>query len=149
MSNSILQAKKIVQNKPKNPMNVQNHSLPKASSCGYDENTTTLDGNRNRYTSGIFLPEIHQTHGLTTPVIYSDFAVRATPRNKADCIRTNKGGYSSVAVEPLSHPFSDKSLSLTRTLEAMNKSTQTPKGIIAKLTAFLFVLSAEKGAFYA
>lgn len=113
--------------------------------CG----TTTIYGNRSRYTSGIFLPKIHQNHGLTTPVIHSEFAVRATPRNKADCIRTNKGGYSYVAVEPLSHPISDKSLSLTKTYDTMKKPTQTRKGIIAKLTAFPFVLSTEKGACYA
>ncbi|MEG9491175.1 host cell division inhibitor Icd-like protein [Mannheimia indoligenes] len=127
----------------------QNNSLLSVGSCGHNDLTTTNDGNRNRYTSGIFLPKIHQINGNTKPLIYSELAVRATPRNKADTIRTNKGGYSFVAVEPLSHPFSDKPLSLTKTNDTMNKSTQTPKGIIAKLTAFPFVLSAEKGACYA
>ncbi|WP_429946292.1 ash family protein [Bibersteinia trehalosi] len=127
----------------------QNHSLPSVQNADNLESTETKDGNRNRYTSGIFLPKIHQINGNTKPLIYSEFAVRATPRNKAETIRTNKGGYSLVAVEPLSHPFSDKPLSLTKTKDTMNKPTQTPKGIIAKLTAFPFVLSAEKGACYA
>lgn len=113
----------------------QNNRLPNAGGCGYDDCTTTNDGNRIRYSSGIFLPQIYQNHGNTTPENYSEFAVRATPRNKAEYIRTNKGGYSFVAVEPLSHPFSDKPLSLTRTNDTMKKSnpiytanngTQTP-----------------------
>lgn len=127
---------------------IQKNGLPLVKNADSLESTTTLDGNRNRYTSGIFLSQIYQINGNTKPLIYSEFAVRATPRNKADTIRTNKGGYSLVAVEPLSHPFNDKPLSLTKTKDTMNKPTQTINGTIA-IIRFPFVLSAEKGACYA
>ncbi|HDZ6746245.1 TPA: ash family protein [Mannheimia haemolytica] len=99
----------------------QNNSLLSLAGCGYDEVTTTYDGSRSRYTSGLFLPQIYQSHGLTTPESHSKFAVRVTLRNKANAIRTNKEGYSYVAVEPLSHPFSDKPLSLTKAYDTMKK----------------------------
>lgn len=149
MRNSILQAKKIVQNKPKNPMNVQNHSLPKVSSCGYDESTTTNNGHRTRQNCGFFVSQIHPNHGLTTPVIHSEFAVRLISRNKAETIRTNKASRLLAVVETVSPLSSDISVQPFTKLTTMNKSTHTQKGIIAKLTAFPFVLSTEKGVCYA
>ncbi|WP_238348743.1 ash family protein [Mannheimia sp. ZY171111] len=109
----------------------QNNSLPSVDGCGHNDLTTTYDANRKRDTSGLFLPQIHN-HGITTPKIYSELAVRATPRNKA--LSTNKGGYSYVAVEPLSHlSQSDKSFyQLTKTYDTMKKPTQT--GNTAKTT---------------
>lgn len=108
----------------------KNNTLRKASSWRYDDCTTKKlnSVNRKRYSSGIFLPIISYNHGITTPVIYSELAVRATLRNKADYIRTNKeGGYLlSTVVEPLSHLSSDKPLSLTRKLNTMKNPTQTP-----------------------
>lgn len=105
----------------------QNNRLPKESRCGYDDCTTKKlnSVNRKRYSSGIFLPKILQNHGITTPVIYSELAVRATLRTKTDYIRTNKGGgyLLSTVVEPLSHLSSDKPLSLTRKLNTMKKPT--------------------------
>ncbi|QLB14655.1 hypothetical protein A6B39_03900 [Mannheimia granulomatis] len=115
----------------------QNHRLPSVSGCGYDGRTTTYDGNRSRYSSGIFLPKIHQYHGFTTPEIYSELAVRATPRTKADSIRTNKRGYSYVAVEPLSPLFSDKPLSLTKAYDTMKKPIQTLTGTTATTTSIV------------
>ncbi|GAB1670685.1 ash family protein [Mannheimia haemolytica] len=115
----------------------QNNSLPNAGSCGHNDLTTTYDANRKRDTSGLFLPKIHQYHGLTTPKIYSELAVRATPRNKA--LSTNKGGYSYVAVEPLSHlSQSDKSFySLTKTYDTMNKPTLFYKALIGTTSAIV------------
>ena len=70
--------------------------------------TTTFNGNRNRYTSGIFLPQVYhfkQWHGFTTGVIHSlKLVTRATPRNKTG-IRANKWGFSYEAVEPLLHLY--------------------------------------------
>lgn len=111
----------------------QNNRLPNVGSCGHNDLTTTYDANRKRDTSGLFLPQIHN-HGITTPKIYSELAVRATPRNKA--LSTNKGGYSYVAVEPLSHlSQSDKSFyQLTKTYDTMKKPTQTLTGTTAITT---------------
>lgn len=111
----------------------QNYSLPSVGGCSHNDLTTTYDANRKRDTSGLFLPQIHN-HGITTPKIYSELAVRATPRNKA--LSTNKGGYSYVAVEPLSHlSQSDKSFyQLTKTYDTMNKPTQTLTGTTAITT---------------
>lgn len=80
--------------------------------------TTTFNRHRNRYTSGIFLPKIHQINGNTKPLIYSEFAVRATRRNKMGN-HTNNADCLKAVVEPLSHPFSDKPLSLTKTFKTM------------------------------
>ncbi|MEG9489622.1 ash family protein [Mannheimia indoligenes] len=110
----------------------QNNSLLSVDGCGYDEITTkTLYADRKRNSSGIFLPQIPQNHGITTPEIYSELAVRATRRNKADSIRTNNADCYKAVVEPLSHLFSDKPLSLTRTLYIMKNPTQTQTGTTA------------------
>ncbi|HHW7520707.1 TPA: host cell division inhibitor Icd-like protein, partial [Mannheimia haemolytica] len=126
----------------------QNNRLPSLAGCGYDEVTTkTFDGNRNRYTSGIFLPQIYQSHGLTTPESHSEFAVRATRRNKANAIRTNNADCSKAVVEPLSHPFSDKPLSLTKTFETMknpntlytaNTGTQAPIALSSRFEGVVY-----------
>ncbi|QTM01868.1 ash family protein [Mannheimia sp. ZY171111] len=125
----------------------QNNSLPNVGSCGHNDLTTTYDANRKRDTSGLFLPKIHQYHGLTTPKIYSELAVRATPRNKA--LSTNKGGYSYVAVEPLSHlSQSDKSFySLTKTYDTMNKPTLFYKALIGTTSAIVSSPRFEGGQY--
>ncbi len=69
---------------------------------GSIETTINTDGSRNRHSSGIFLSQIHHSTGEHRPECIV-FVVRATPRTKADYIRTNKGGRSVSIVEPLPH----------------------------------------------
>lgn len=127
----------------------KNNTLRKASSWRYDDCTTkTLYADRKRYSSGIFLPIISYNHGITTPVIYSELAVRATRRNKADSIRTNNADCYKAVVEPLSHPISDKPLSLTRALYIMKKPTQTPSGNTARNVS-IALSSRFEGVIYA
>lgn len=72
--------------------------------------TTTNNGHRTRQTCGFFVSQICQNHGITTPVIHSEFAIRLISRNKAETIRTNKASRLLAVVETVSHPFSDISI---------------------------------------
>lgn len=82
--------------------------------------TKTIVGNRTRQTCDFFVSQISQSlGGFTAPENYSKFAIRAICRNKAEYIRTNKAIRTMAEVEPLSHPFSDKPFSLTKTIETM------------------------------
>ena len=89
-------------------ISLEKKSLCKVVSVVYSEFTTTYEGNRNPYLSGIFLPEFYhfkQWHGFTTGVIHSlKLVTRATPRNKTGN-RANKWGFSYEAVEPLLHLY--------------------------------------------
>lgn len=82
-------------------------SLGKMASVVYSEFTTFFDGHRNRYSSGIFLPEFYhfkQWHGFTTGVIHSlKLVARAIRGNKA--LSTNNPNRSKTVVEPLLHLF--------------------------------------------
>ena len=64
-----------------------------------------------------------QLHGFTKGVIHSlKLVTRATPRNKAEN-RTNKGGSSYGAVEPLLHPLHSQSVQqapFTKTYEGIS-----------------------------
>ncbi|QIM67828.1 hypothetical protein A4G16_03595 [Mannheimia granulomatis] len=122
--------------------------MPSVGGCGHNDLTTTYDANRKRYTSGLFLSQIYQHQGTTTPEIYSEFAIRATPRNKA--LSTNKGGYSYVAVEPLSHlSKSDKLFyPLTKTYDTMKNPTQTLNGLTA-ITTPIVLSTRFQGVAYA
>lgn len=97
---------------------VKNHSLPKCEDVGSIENTTTIEGNRNPYQCGIFLPKIHSLHvpkKLGT-LSYIEFAVQMISRNKAEFIRTNKASRSIAVVESVSHPFTGDTLTLTKSI---------------------------------
>ena len=113
----------------------------KASIAG----TTTFNGNRNRYSSGIFLPQIHTNYtahnGATCSFI--EFAVRATRRNKA--LRTNNADCLKAVVEPLPHPFKAVSFNhkLTRTFKM--KTPQKPTALCATYSPF-FALPTQGGA---
>lgn len=100
------------------PTPEQNHSLPISVCGGSIESTITINADRKRYLSGIFLPTIHQNYGITTPEVYSEFAVRATRRNKTGN-RTNNADCLMAVVEPLPHPI--QAVSFT------NKLTETIK----------------------
>ena len=102
----------------------ENDSLEKLKTLVYSEFTTTYEGNRNPYLSGIFLPEFYhfkQWHGFTTGVIHSlKLVTRATRRNKTGN-RANKAGFSYEAVEPLLHLFkSVKQVLLLKTYEGIS-----------------------------
>lgn len=74
--------------------------------------TTTFNGNRNRYTSGIFLPKIPFTNGsglLGFIRLSIELAVRATRRNKTGN-RANNAGWLMAVVEPLLHPLPSQSV---------------------------------------
>lgn len=98
--------------------NGKNHSLPKCEDTGSIESTTTIEGNRNPYQCGIFLPKIHSLHvpkKLGT-LSYIEFAVQMISRNKAEFIRTNKASRSIAVVESVSHPFTGDTLTLTKSI---------------------------------
>ena len=95
-----------------------NHSLPAGQNVGSIESTTTIEGNRNPYQCGIFLPKIHSLHvpkKLGT-LSYIEFAVQMISRNKAEFIRTNKASRSIAVVESVSHPFAGDTLTLTKSI---------------------------------
>lgn len=116
----------------------QNHSLPTVANVGSIARTTTFNADRKRYLSGIFLPTIHQGCGLTTPVIYSELAVRATRRTKAGN-RANNADCLKAVVEPLPHPIQVQAVSFS------NKLTRTFK----MLFKFLFTGSRLRIAVHA
>ncbi|MEY8873267.1 host cell division inhibitor Icd-like protein [Haemophilus sp. SZY H52] len=102
----------------RSPLSVNNHSLPKCEDTGSIESTTTIEGNRNPYQCGIFLPKIHSLHvpkKLGT-LSYIEFAVQMISRNKAEFIRTNKASRSIAVVESVSHPFTGDTLTLTKSI---------------------------------
>ena len=95
-----------------------NHSLPAGQNVGSIESTTTIEGNRNPYQCGIFLPKIHSLHvpkKLGT-LSYIEFAVQMISRNKAEFIRTNKASRSIAVVESVSHPIQGDTLTLTKSI---------------------------------
>ena len=97
---------------------VKNHSLPAGQNVGSIESTTTIEGNRNPYQCGIFLPKIHS---LPVPeksgaLSYIEFAVQMISRNKAEFIHTNKASRSIAVVESVSHPFTGDTLTLTKSI---------------------------------
>ena len=97
---------------------VKNHSLPAGQNVGSIESTTTIEGNRNPYQCGIFLPKIHSLHvpkKLGT-LSYIEFAVQMISRNKAEFIRTNKASRSIAVVESVSHPIQGDTLTLTKSI---------------------------------
>ncbi|MCQ9123303.1 hypothetical protein MUW69_002087 [Rodentibacter heylii] len=112
--------------------NVQNHSLQSFVMMGSIYGTTTYEGNRNPYLSGIFLSQIYTSQGEHRPKSI-EFAVRLISRNKASN-RTNKASYSYVAVETLSHPIKQGDIfysSLTKTYETMKNPIQKPTALLA------------------
>lgn len=97
---------------------VKNHSLPKCEDVGSIKSTTTIEGNRNPYQCGIFLPKIHSLHvpEKSGALSYIEFAVQMISRNKAEFIRTNKASRSIAVVESVSHPFTGDTLTLTKSI---------------------------------
>ena len=97
---------------------VNNHSLPVGQNVGSIESTTTIEGNRNPYQCGIFLPKIHSLHvpKKSGALSYIEFAVQMISRNKAEFIRTNKASRSIAVVESVSHPFTGDTLTLTKSI---------------------------------
>lgn len=98
--------------------NGKNHSLPAGQNVGSIESTTTIEGNRNPYQCGIFLPKIHSLHAPKKlgALSYIEFAVQMISRNKAEFIRTNKASRSIAVVESVSHPFTGDTLTLTKSI---------------------------------
>ena len=97
---------------------VKNHSLPAGQNVGSIESTTTIEGNRNPYQCGIFLPKIHSLHvpKKLGALSYIEFAVQMISRNKAEFIRTNKASRSIAVVESVSHPIQGDTLTLTKSI---------------------------------
>lgn len=102
----------------RSPLSVNNHSLPKCEDVGSIESTTTIEGNRNPYQCGIFLPKIHSLHvpEKSGALSHIEFAVQMISRNKAEFIRTNKASRSIAVVESVSHPFTGDTLTLTKSI---------------------------------
>ena len=98
--------------------NGKNHSLPAGQNVGSIESTTTIEGNRNPYQCGIFLPKIHSLHAPKKlgALSYIEFAVQMISRNKAEFIRTNKASRSIAVVESVSHPIQGDTLTLTKSI---------------------------------
>ena len=93
----------------RSPLSVNNHSLPAGQNVGSIESTTTIEGNRNPYQCGIFLPKIHSLHvpEKSGALSYIEFAVRLRDRNKA--LSTNQIRSFRGVVETVSHPMGDTS----------------------------------------
>ncbi|MGX2948076.1 ash family protein [Frederiksenia canicola] len=96
--------------------------LQKGDLGGSIESTISFNADRKRYLSGIFLPAISQSYGITTPEVYSELAVRATRRTKTGN-RTNNADCLKAVVEPLPHPIEAVSFNhkLTRTFKMLFK----------------------------
>ena len=88
-------------------ISLEKKSLCKVASVVYSEFTTTIEGIRYPYSSGIFLSEFYhfkQWHGFTTGVIHSlKLVTRAIRGNKA--LSTNNPSRSIAVVEPLLHLY--------------------------------------------
>ncbi|MFW9271208.1 host cell division inhibitor Icd-like protein [Glaesserella parasuis] len=131
------------------PTPEQNNSLPKVSRYGYDDCTTrTVTGYRTRKICDFFVSQIPQNHRITTPVIYSEFAVRLISRDKPSS-RTNKASRVTAVVETVSHllaiyPFNH----LLNTVTNMKNPTQTPSGNTARNVSIALSF-ATKGGVYA
>ena len=101
----------------------ENDSLGKLKTLVYSELTTqTIDGHRNRYLSGIFLPTFYhfkQWHADTKGVVHSlKLVTWAIERNKALC--TNKLTCSMARVDPTLHPYTVQHSLLTKTIEGIS-----------------------------
>ena len=127
--------------------NGKNHSLPAGQNVGSIESTTTIEGNRNPYQCGIFLPKIHSLHAPKKlgALSYIEFAVQMISRNKAEFIRTNKASRSIAVVESVSHPFTGDTLTLTKSIgnPTMKINPQNNRTLAALPT--LSVSSAQGG----
>lgn len=110
-------------------------SLDQMASVVYSEFTTqTSSGNRNRNSSGIFLPEFYQSlfngTAILKGVIHSlKLVTRATRGNKA--LSTNNTASLDARVEPLLHLFKSvqQVLLLTKHLEGISMFTYLFKAI--------------------
>lgn len=102
--------------------------------------TTTYEGNRNPYFSGIFLSQIHTNNTAPNGAFCSfiEFAVRLRDRTKAEFIRTNKIRHSYVAVETVSHPIKGDTSLLTKPYEKKPmKTPQKPTALYAENSPIL------------
>lgn len=107
-------------------------SLDQMASVVYSEFTTTIEGNRYPYSSGLFLSEFYhfkQWHGFATGVIHSlKLVTRAIRGNKA--LSTNNPSRSIAVVEPLLHLFkSVQHFLLTKSIEGISMLTYLFKAI--------------------
>ncbi|MDO4430325.1 MAG: host cell division inhibitor Icd-like protein [Lonepinella koalarum] len=91
----------------------------KAENLSIIRGTTTYEGSRNPYSSGIFLSQIHTNNTAKNGAFCSfiEFAIRLRDRTKAEFIRTNKIRHSYVAVETVSHPIKGDTSLLTKPYE--------------------------------
>ncbi|HII3786714.1 TPA: hypothetical protein ACY38A_000953 [Pasteurella multocida] len=103
------------------------------------QGTTSVDANRKRYSSGIFLSQIPFIGRFCLSEII-EFAVRLINRNKASN-RTNKVSRSIAVVETVSHPTKGGTHILTKQLR--NPTMKTSQ----KSTALLAVRSRTSIAF--
>ncbi|EPY99248.1 hypothetical protein [Mannheimia haemolytica] len=138
----------------RNSIYIQNKHLQ--NNCGLSNifgTTKTINADRKRYLSGIFLPQIYHSHGLTTPENYSKFAVRATRRNKTGN-RANNADCLMAVVEPLSHLsfLCDKPLNPNKgdhamTIQTINANRKRNLAVFSPL--FVLLSDAIEGGFYA
>ena len=108
----------------------QNNRLPKESRCGYDELTNSQNGNRSRYTSGIFLSQIYTSLGEHCPKSI-EFAIRSIRGNKARN-RTNNTSLFCEVVEAVSLP-----IHLGDTFHKFTKTQNTMKKPISNVILYL------------
>ncbi|MDW0618289.1 ash family protein [Mannheimia haemolytica] len=126
----------------------QNNRLPNVGSCGHNDLTNSLNGNRSRYTSGLFLSQIYTSQGEHRPKSIK-FAIRSIRRNKADSFRTNNASLFSEVVEAVSHPINlgDTFHKFTKTLNTMknpntlytaNTGTQAPIALSSRFEGVVY-----------
>ena len=97
----------------------QNHSLPISVCGGSIEGTTTYEGNRNPYSSGIFLPQIYLSNGYAqkwADLSKAEFVEWLISGNKASN-RTNNANLSYEVVETIPHPLQGGNYLLTKPYE--------------------------------
>lgn len=87
------------------------------------QGTTSVDANRKRYSSGIFLSQIPFIGRFCLSEII-EFAVRLINRNKASN-RTNKVSRSIAVVETVSHPTKGGTHILTKQLRNPTMKTRS------------------------
>ncbi|TFI33049.1 hypothetical protein E4M08_06780 [Histophilus somni] len=112
--------------------------------------TTTVTGCRTRKTCDFFVSQILLNHGITTPVIYSEFAIRLISRNKVGYIRTNKANRVTAVVETVSHLLAIYFYHLLKTVTIMKKSIKTHQkhtALCAIRSSIVSTVTAREGIY--
>ncbi|MGX2966958.1 hypothetical protein ACWIW6_02715 [Ursidibacter sp. B-7004-1] len=132
------------------PTPEQNHSLLISVYGGSIESTTTYEGNRNPYSSGIFLPQIYLSNGYAqkwADLSKAEFVEWLISGNKASN-RTNNANLSYEVVETIPHPLQGGNSLLTKPYEKIKMNPIQHTAHNANKTPIVFI-SHVMGVVYA